>query len=105
MTIDVARFETMLRERRDHLNGKLHRYEESLDREPPKDWEDRATERENDEVIEGLGNSGLLELRQIDEALRRIADGSYGICLKCGEDISDERLAVVPQAGLCRNCM
>jgi len=96
-------YAAILRERRQYLNAKLHKYEASLDREPPKDFEDRATERENDEVIEGLGNSGLMELRRIDAALKRIEDGSYGICPECGEDISPERLEVVPTAALCRH--
>lgn len=102
--LDVNHFATVLQERRAYLNSKLHIYENSLDREPPKDFEDRATERENDEVIEGLGNSGLVEIRQIDAALCRIQNGTYGTCVKCGAKISPERLVAVPTAALCRNC-
>ncbi len=40
----------------------------------------------------------------IESALRRIADGSYGDCLECGETISDARLQAQPWASLCINC-
>ncbi|MCK4607642.1 MAG: TraR/DksA C4-type zinc finger protein [candidate division Zixibacteria bacterium] len=40
----------------------------------------------------------------IDEALRRIKDGSYGKCLNCGKQINKERLEAVPYARLCIAC-
>ncbi|MEJ2682942.1 MAG: TraR/DksA C4-type zinc finger protein [Candidatus Sulfobium sp.] len=43
-------------------------------------------------------------LLDIDEALRKIDDGSYGICEECGEEIGEKRLNVLPTATLCRNC-
>jgi len=43
-------------------------------------------------------------LVEIDEALRKIAEGSYGICEECGEEISEKRLSVLPAATLCVSC-
>jgi DnaK suppressor protein len=43
-------------------------------------------------------------LRQIRGALNRIADGTYGLCLHCGEDISPKRLNAVPWAAFCIGC-
>ncbi len=43
-------------------------------------------------------------LYHIDEALRRISDGSYGKCVSCGEDISTARLEAVPHARFCIAC-
>ena len=40
----------------------------------------------------------------IDEALRKIAAGTYGICEDCGEEISEKRLLVLPTATLCIDC-
>ncbi|MEM7498574.1 MAG: TraR/DksA C4-type zinc finger protein [Pseudomonadota bacterium] len=96
--------EAQLRQRRAELMSRLDRVEHSLDQPQNPDVEDRATEREGDEVLEGLGNAGLTELRQIEAALKRIEDGSYGACAACGEDISEERLTAVPHATRCRNC-
>jgi DnaK suppressor protein len=41
---------------------------------------------------------------EIDAALARIGDGSYGICTNCGAPIPIERLEIVPAAGLCAAC-
>jgi DnaK suppressor protein len=43
-------------------------------------------------------------LRQIHRALSRIANGTYGICLNCEEDISPKRMAAVPWAAFCIKC-
>jgi len=40
----------------------------------------------------------------IDEAIRKIAEGTYGICEECGEEISEKRLLVLPTATLCIDC-
>ncbi len=44
------------------------------------------------------------EMARIDAALIRIDDGSYGECLRCGEDIAEGRLEVDPAATLCVDC-
>ncbi|MDD1750946.1 MAG: histone H1-like repetitive region-containing protein [Methanothrix sp.] len=43
-------------------------------------------------------------LHDIDEAVRKIGEGTYGICEECGEEISDKRLLVIPTATLCVDC-
>lgn len=44
------------------------------------------------------------ELRQIDAALKRIEDGSYGKCFECGEDIAEARLKANPAVTMCIKC-
>ena len=94
----------ILKARRAEIAGELSEIEQALDAPMPKDWEDRASERQGDEVLESLGHVEMAELKRIDAALARIDAGTYGICLKCDEPISDERLAVVPDAALCKSC-
>ncbi|SDN38014.1 transcriptional regulator, TraR/DksA family [Lutimaribacter pacificus] len=86
------------------LDGRLHTIEAELDAEHSKDWDDAAVEREGDEVLEHLGQAGQDEIRRIRAALQRIRDGEYGYCAKCGEEIAAERLDVLPDTPLCRNC-
>lgn len=86
------------------LKARLEGIETELDSHQAQDWEDLATERESDEVLEDLGASGQLEIRQIEAALARIAAGEYGACVKCGTEISDERLDLLPHTPFCRNC-
>ena len=44
------------------------------------------------------------DLIRIDQAMRRIADGDYGYCLTCDEEIPDRRLAIDPMAERCVKC-
>ena len=97
--------EDRLLARKHELTRRLGKIETDLDTTPNPDSEERATERENDEVLEELGLQGQMELKAIDAALKRIADGSYGTCVRCGGQISAERLEAVPHAALCRECM
>ncbi len=44
-------------------------------------------------------------LNKIDESLRKLREGTYGICEDCGSEISEERLKVIPFAIYCVDCM
>lgn len=102
--ISVKEREQQLLTRLKELDGRLHRIEAHLEQTPDPDFEERATESEMDEVLEGLGNSGLAEIQGIQAALKRIKDGTYGYCTRCGVQISEERLDVLPHTPLCRKC-
>ena len=67
-------------------------------------WTEQATERENDEVLESLGNAAEQELIMIDSALKRIDSGDYFSCSICGEDIPPARLELLPFTTHCVNC-
>jgi RNA polymerase-binding transcription factor DksA len=104
MTTTAERGE-ILRSRLGELERRLHGIEAELDSHAsPADWEELATEREEDEVLEGMGQSGLREIEKIRAALARIDEGSYGSCVRCGADIAEERLDVLPATPFCRNC-
>lgn len=49
-------------------------------------------------------NTHRENLQKIDEALRKLQEGTYGICEDCGEEISAERLKVLPFAIYCIDC-
>lgn len=86
------------------LEGRLQGIEAELDSHTSQDWEDLATERESDEVLEGMGVTGQLEIRQIKAALSRLEQGEYGHCVKCGNPVGDERLDLLPHTPHCRKC-
>jgi DnaK suppressor protein len=65
---------------------------------------DQAAAHGNDAVLEAIRESAETELRQIDNALQRIADGSYERCDNCGSSIGQERLNAVPYATKCIVC-
>ncbi len=43
-------------------------------------------------------------LTKIEEALRRLEEGTFGYCFECGEEISERRLRALPFAVRCKNC-
>lgn len=68
------------------------------------DWEEQATEAEDDDTKEELEKASLQEIEQIRLALKQIDDDNYGECLSCGEPIAVERLKAVPFATQCITC-
>jgi RNA polymerase-binding transcription factor DksA len=102
--VNVEKYEKRLRDRLHELSKRLDEIEENLDEPADPDVEERATEREGDEVLENLGNAGLAEIGTIQSALARIKEGTFGFCVACGEPISKERLDVLPHTPRCRRC-
>lgn len=68
------------------------------------DWEEQATQLEGQDPLAGIEKSKLQEVGHIRAALKRIADGSYGVCAKCGEQIDPRRLKALPTAIHCISC-
>lgn len=68
------------------------------------DWYDLATDFENDEVLERLGASTVVEIKEMRSAIRRIAAGTYGLCTVCRKPIGEKRLEAIPYAAECNDC-
>ena len=69
-----------------------------------KDPYDAATESYDQEFWFSISEAGRKTLEQIDEALRKIEEGTFGVCEGCSKPIDMPRLEVVPQAPLCISC-
>jgi DnaK suppressor protein len=63
-----------------------------------------ATATLNREIDYTLGENSEQVLSEIDVALKRIEEGTYGICANCGREIPTERLEAYPWASLCIDC-
>lgn len=100
----ISTRKTQLLSRLADLKGRLSGIEAELDSHQSADWEELATEREGDEVLEGMGVNGQREMRMIQAALGRIEAGEYGFCAKCGADIGEARLDVLPYTPFCSKC-
>ena len=102
--IPISTRKAQLESRLADLKSRMAGIETELDSHQSADWEELATERETDEVLEGMGISAQQEIRKIEAALARIAENDYGFCAKCGAEIGDERLDVLPDTPFCRSC-
>jgi len=99
--------EQRLRARRAELRSRLAAVERDMRRETDPlsaDWAEQSTQRANDEVLSCIRLTSESELREIESALRRLEDGTYGMCRKCGEPIASGRLYSVPHADCCSDC-
>ena len=68
------------------------------------DHADAAVDSANDELCSRLAEIECRELEEIEEALRRLAEGTYGRCESCGGRIPAMRLSVLPCTTRCIEC-
>ncbi|QLD11798.1 TraR/DksA family transcriptional regulator [Microbacterium oleivorans] len=54
--------------------------------------------------VEALRRGARAELAEVEASLARVADGTYGVCVRCGREIPAERLEVRPHATMCVAC-
>ena len=108
--IDVDRFRRALESERDRLRHALqavHHDGSLLDESGDlaigsgDHIADSATETYMRELDNGLEENAEHLLAEIDAALGRIDDGTYGLCVNCGKPIGEERLEAIPYATLC----
>jgi RNA polymerase-binding protein DksA len=79
-------------------------FKEIMEGMDSKDLADVASDDIDRKLIEALGSQELKRLRLIDSALTRIQQGKYGLCIKCGKRIPQERLEAIPYALMCIDC-
>lgn len=101
---DLKTQRTRLLQRLSELDSRLHTIEFELVSHADPDWEEQAAEREDDQMLESMGSKGQQEIARIRAALARMREGSYGVCTKCGNTISAERLEVLPETPFCKSC-
>ncbi|EMP55723.1 TraR/DksA family transcriptional regulator [Marinobacter santoriniensis NKSG1] len=89
------------------LKARLSRYEAHQHREAgalDKDFEEQATQTQNDEVVDSLESETRSELAQIEHALARMDAGLGDQCESCGAEIDPRRLQVLPYTTVCVDC-
>jgi DnaK suppressor protein len=68
------------------------------------DTYDLASEERDREINFILSDRERVKIKQIDDALDRLDEGTYGVCESCGLEIAEERLQAMPFTRLCRDC-
>jgi len=102
--MDTSEMKAELEQQLATLQGRLASIKRDASHEYSGDSAEQAQERENDEVVDAIGNETAQSIRAIQAALERIEGGSYGICGSCGGEIGKARLTVVPEATRCIEC-
>ena len=102
----TAAKETLLSLRAELLERveRTHHHLHERDTPVSANYAEQSVEMENQELVMNLDAEGLSEINDINAALKRLDDGTYGICQNCGYEINPDRLDAIPQAALCIKC-
>ena len=104
---DSKKYEKILEEKKKLIITELLRDNEDysgLSDESMGDLVDQAYKMAEKDLIFGMSQNEKATLQMIDAALERIADGSFGTCVACGQNIEVKRLEIMPYAIKCIKC-
>lgn len=107
LNIEEQKLRDFLVSKQKELSTRLEALEqESSRRDNPlsADFEEQATEREGEDVLNQQTNIARVELAEIKQAIDRLQAGTYGVCGECGDPIPLARLKVMPMAMYCTDC-
>jgi DnaK suppressor protein len=85
------------------LSSIRHRTEEIAIERVPDSMDDVVLAGERELALEAINREALV-LRKLLDALKRVRQGTFGICTECDQPIAPKRLAAVPWAALCLTC-
>jgi DnaK suppressor protein len=100
---ELDKLKSILEAKQAELSGALRNRDEIAIEKAPDALDEVQLAGERELAIRNLDRDSNM-LRQIRRALARIADGTYGTCLHCEEDISPKRINAVPWAAYCIKC-
>ena len=104
----LARFKKILFKEREEIVGEVKQISKSskeMGQDGIQDIGDEAANMYNKQVLLSLNETERMRLKEVDEALDRIVNGTYGTCEGCGGPISLKRLEVRPVAKYCVPCL
>jgi len=88
----------------DQLMSSNAEFRQILEDMESKDVIDVAADAMDRKLLETMGTQDLNRLKLMDNALARIEQGRYGLCMRCGKLIPQARLEAIPYAVLCIDC-
>jgi RNA polymerase-binding protein DksA len=112
---ELNEFKKLVLKRKEEINDEIKHISDDTLKKSQKDasgdisgytyhMADVATDNYDREFSLGLASSDRQSLYELEDALKRIDDGSFGICEDCKRLITKVRLKAVPQARLCVKC-
>jgi DnaK suppressor protein len=100
---ETEKLTILLRNRQAELSGALRNREEIVIEKAPDAIDEVQQMGERELAVRNLDRDSKM-LRLIRQALARAANGTYGLCLHCEEEIMPKRLAALPWAAYCIRC-
>jgi DnaK suppressor protein len=104
---ELEKYRRLLEEKKASLSvdlAKARDAEEETTEESTQDIADKAVSSYTREFLYSLSDTDRTTLLQIDEALVRVEEGTYGTCANCGTPMAEKRLLAVPWTPYCLDC-
>jgi DnaK suppressor protein len=102
---DLAKIRESLIERRGQIEAQLHILStEKVSDDQVQDPGDEALSSTMENLRNSLQDTELMEYKRLLQAIEKIDDGTYGICVDCDGEISEKRLNFYPNAARCLAC-
>jgi DnaK suppressor protein len=102
-TTQLEEFKSILQAKQAQLTGALRNRDEIIIEKAPDTLDELQMANDRELAIRTLALDSTMS-KQIRNALDRVADGSFGICVNCEEDISPKRIKALPWATFCISC-
>ncbi|MCW1381587.1 TraR/DksA family transcriptional regulator [Novosphingobium sp. KCTC 2891] len=102
--VDIAAAKARLEDQLAELTARHGRIARDLTEPLDDDSSERAVEVEDDDSLEAQAALVGREIASVARAIERIAEGTYGECVRCGDSIAPARLEARPEAALCIAC-
>ena len=100
----LKKIEKQLLKKYDEIKKVGEAYQDQLDKKLPEDSKEALNLKQAQDLAESIEGMEQNELALIVQALKRITDGTFGVCLDCGQSIPVERIKAIPYADNCVTC-
>ena len=112
---DLTEYKKLITKRKNEIMDAIDRISEDTLKKSQKDasgdisgytfhMADVATDNYDREFSLGLASNDRQSLYELDDALKRIEEGTFGVCEECKSSLTKARLKALPHARLCLNC-
>ena len=102
---EIKKYQKVLEEEKDKLEKEIAEHEALVDFGADIDGADEEADEAEEMGNRAAINADLKKrLEEIEGAIERIHESTYGKCLRCGGEISEKVLHIVPESELCEKC-
>jgi DnaK suppressor protein len=104
---EITRLKALLLEKREEIIGEvqhIHASSQEMGQDGIQDMADEASNLYTKQILMSLSENQRKALREVDEALDRMEEGTYGTCDSCGNPVGLKRLHIKPFAKYCVQC-
>lgn len=102
MTLDLKMYQSKLLSRLAFLTGRVSEIEDKFQKSSDAPFDNDPAAITSLGVLDDMDDMAASEAKAIHAALKRLEDGTFGVCVTCGDPIDTDRLNAVPHTPFCK---